>query len=66
MENVGILNGHLEYFASFGIRTLWPFGNLEVHMYVLWYIFPALVYCVKKNLATTVMSYGEVKMSCQM
>jgi hypothetical protein len=27
---------------------LWPFGNLVV----IWYIFPRLVYCVKKKLAT--------------
>jgi hypothetical protein len=30
----------------FGIHILWPFGNL------IWYIFPVLVSCLTKNLAT--------------
>jgi hypothetical protein len=36
----GIFYGHLVY--------VWPFGNLVV----IWYIFPRLVNCAKKNLAT--------------
>jgi hypothetical protein len=44
IENVGIIYGHLVYFTAIWY-ILWPFGNLLV-------IFPALVYCVKKNLAT--------------
>jgi hypothetical protein len=47
MENVGSINGHLEY-----SRAIWnlvgPFGSLVV----IWYIFYVLVYCSKKNLAT--------------
>jgi phosphotransferase system glucose/maltose/N-acetylglucosamine-specific IIC component len=31
---------------------LWPFGNFVV----IWYIFPVLVYCIKKNLATPMQS----------
>jgi hypothetical protein len=49
MENVGIFYGHLEYFLVIWY-ILWPFGNL--HSGNLVYFFPALVYCVMKNLAT--------------
>jgi hypothetical protein len=49
----GPLNGHvckfqahLELLCSFGIFL--SFGNFVV----IWYIFPVLVYCFKKNLAT--------------
>jgi hypothetical protein len=44
MENAGIFYGHLVHYI------LWPFGNVLV----IWYIFPALVYCAKKNLATQI------------
>jgi hypothetical protein len=37
----------LEYIMNIWY-ILWPFGNLMA----IWYIFPILVYCVKKNLAT--------------
>jgi hypothetical protein len=39
----------LEYFTVIWY-ILWPFGNVVV----IWYIFPRLVYFVKKNLATLV------------
>jgi hypothetical protein len=51
MENVVIYSGHLEYFTTIG-HILWAFGNLVV----IWYIFPTLVYCTKKNLATLLLS----------
>jgi hypothetical protein len=46
-ENVGEFYGHLEYFTAIWY-TFWPLVNVVV----IWYIFPVLVYCVKKNLAT--------------
>jgi hypothetical protein len=47
IENVDTFYGHLHYFAA-SWNILWPLGNVVV----IWYIFPVLVYCVKKNLAT--------------
>jgi hypothetical protein len=56
MEDVGTFYDHLVYFAAI-CYTLWPFGifcgNL-VYFMVIWYIFPVLVCCTKKNLATLV------------
>jgi hypothetical protein len=39
------------------IFMLWPFGiyfyrRLVIYIVDIWYIFPSLVHCVKKNLAT--------------
>jgi hypothetical protein len=45
------LYGHLKYFTAIWY-ILWPFGSLLV----IWYIFPALAYCVTKNLATLELS----------
>jgi hypothetical protein len=47
MKNVALYCGRLEYFINIGY-ILWEVGNLVV----IWHIFPALVYCTKKNLAT--------------
>jgi hypothetical protein len=47
MKNVGIFYGHVEYFTANGC-FLWPFGKVVV----IWYLFPVLVHCVMKNLAT--------------
>jgi hypothetical protein len=47
IENVGIFYGDLEYFKAIWY-ILWPLGNVVE----IWYIFPVLVYFVKKNLAT--------------
>jgi hypothetical protein len=47
MENVLINSVHLKYFANIGY-ILWEFGNFVV----LGILFPAFVYCTKKNLAT--------------
>jgi hypothetical protein len=30
--------------------TLWSLGNIEL----IWYIFPVLVYCIKRNLASLI------------
>jgi hypothetical protein len=51
MENVGISNGHLEYFTAIWY-ILWSFGNVVI----IWYIYFSqfLVYCVKKYLVTLV------------
>jgi hypothetical protein len=50
MENVAIVNGHLEYLTAIGY-TLWQFGTFCGH----WVYFPpVLVCCTKKNLATLV------------
>jgi hypothetical protein len=43
MKKVGIFYGHLEYIKGIWY-ILWPFGKLMA----FWYIFPVLVYCVKK------------------
>jgi hypothetical protein len=42
-----------KFYAHFEYNTaiwyiLWPFGNFVA----IWYIFPVLVFCVNKNLAT--------------
>jgi hypothetical protein len=47
MEKVGIFYVHLEYILAIWY-ILWPLGALVA----TWNIFPVLVYCVKKNLAT--------------
>jgi hypothetical protein len=44
MEKVGIFYGHLEHITT----ILCPSCDLVA----LWYIFPILVYCALKNLAT--------------
>jgi hypothetical protein len=47
MKNVDMLYDQLVYFTAVG-SILWPF---DIFM-VVWYIFPVLVCCAKKNLAT--------------
>jgi hypothetical protein len=47
IEDVGIFYGYLVHLRAFGIF----YGHL-VHFVVIWYIFPVLVFCTKKNLAT--------------
>jgi hypothetical protein len=34
------------------LRTFGIFYEILVHFVLIWYIFPVLVYCTKKNLAT--------------
>jgi hypothetical protein len=51
MENIGIVYGHLGYLRPFGI-----FCSHLLHFRTIWYIFPVLVSCTKKNLATL---YGD-------
>jgi hypothetical protein len=46
MEDVGIFYTHLVHFTVFWY-ILWTFGIFVV----IWYIFPVLVFCIKKNLA---------------
>jgi hypothetical protein len=53
MEDVGIFYGHLVYFIA--IKNI--FGNL-VNFMVIWHIFPILVCCTKKNLATLVRAFS--------
>jgi hypothetical protein len=51
MENAVICQGHLLFLLLFWYM-LWPFG-----MPILWlfrYIYPVLVCCAKKNLATLI------------
>jgi hypothetical protein len=54
MENVGIFYGHLEYFTDIWniLRTLGVFYDLYAQFVTILDIFPVLVYCLKKNLAT--------------
>jgi hypothetical protein len=48
MEDAGILYGHLVNY-----QAIWYiFGTLVGIFCVFWYIFPILVYCATKNLAT--------------
>jgi hypothetical protein len=47
MEDVGIFNGHLVYFTAIWC-ILWTFGLFCSNLYM----YPVLVYCTKKNLAT--------------
>jgi hypothetical protein len=54
MEDVGIFYGHLVHFTVF-CYILWTFSNFVV----IGYIFPVLVFCTKKNLATMVARGGE-------
>jgi hypothetical protein len=42
--------GHLEHFTAIWYMYFMAIRSLGV--VVIWYIFPVLVYCVKKNLAT--------------
>jgi hypothetical protein len=48
MKNVGMFYGLLEYFTDIWYK--WPFVKDEV----IRYVFPNLVYCIKKNLATLI------------
>jgi hypothetical protein len=50
MGNIGIYYDNLEYLRLFGIVYVWLMGNFVV----IWYIFPVLVNCARKNLATLV------------
>jgi hypothetical protein len=53
MEDVGICMTILSILRSTYI--LWPFGTFcdnLVHFVIIWYIFPVLVCCTEKNLAT--------------
>jgi hypothetical protein len=45
MEDVGIFYGHLVYFTV-----------ILVYFVAIWYIFPILEYCTKKNLATLLLT----------
>jgi hypothetical protein len=47
MEKVGIFNGQLEFLGAM-LYFKWTFGSI---LFVVWYIFPRLVHCAKKNLA---------------
>jgi hypothetical protein len=47
MEDVGTFYDHLVYFTTIWYVLL-PFGTFMV----IWYVFPVLVCCTKKNLAT--------------
>jgi hypothetical protein len=47
IENVGICYGHWEYFTTLCYDRL-------IYFVVDWYIFPVLVCCTKRNLATLV------------
>jgi hypothetical protein len=37
--------------------AIWCFGGHLVHFMAVWYIFPVLVCCIKKNLATQVLNF---------
>jgi hypothetical protein len=50
-QNVAIVCGRLEYFTD-----IWDMERFVI----IWYIFPALVSCIKKNLATLQPSPGPV------
>jgi hypothetical protein len=58
MEDVGILYNHLVYFTATGYILYGYWVYFVAIWYISWlfigYIFPVLVYCTKKNLATLV------------
>jgi hypothetical protein len=59
MEDVGIFYGHLFHFTVFWY-ILWTFGifyGCLVFFVVIWCIFPVLVFCTMKNLATLAPSH---------
>jgi hypothetical protein len=56
MEDVGLFYGHLVYFTAICYTYVFC-GHLK-HFMVIWYIFPILVCCTKKNLATLTRSFG--------
>jgi hypothetical protein len=47
MEEVGIINDH---WSILWLRS--TFFGLSVYFIIIWYIFPVLVCCTEKNLAT--------------
>jgi hypothetical protein len=57
MEDIGIFYGHLDNFPAI-LYPLWHFGiflcsfGVCMNVEAVWYIFPVLVSCIKKNLAT--------------
>jgi hypothetical protein len=53
-EDVGIFYGHLVYFTAIRniLRTYGIFYGHIIYFVAIWYIFPVLVCCTKKNLAT--------------
>jgi hypothetical protein len=54
METVGVFYSYLEYFTD-----TWDIFNHLVHFVLNWYIFPVLVSCTKKNLATLLIRFKE-------
>jgi hypothetical protein len=52
---IWIYSGHLEYFTTIG-NILRTFDNFVI----IWYIFPTLVYCSKKNLATLAQVFLQI------
>jgi hypothetical protein len=42
------------------LPTFWIFNDHLVHVVFIWYIFPVLVSCTKKNLATPAESKSRV------
>jgi hypothetical protein len=50
-ENVDIFYAHFEYFTD-----IWGFYDHSAHFVFIWYIFPVLVSCTMKNLATLLAS----------
>jgi hypothetical protein len=52
-ENPGIFYDNLVYFTALG-NILWPFGIFCGHFV---YIFPVLVFCTEKNLATLITAH---------
>jgi hypothetical protein len=49
---VGIFYGHLVHFAVF----CYIFLTFGIVCFIIWYIFPVLVFCTKKNLATLILA----------
>jgi hypothetical protein len=58
MEDVGI-----HFMDMWSI--LRPCDIFYGHFVVIWYIFPILVYCIKKNLATLISRRTETRFSCK-
>jgi hypothetical protein len=51
MKSDGTFYCHVGYYAAIGYTSVILWYTLVSYI-VIWYIFPVLVYCIKKNLET--------------
>jgi hypothetical protein len=61
MQDVGLCYGHLDYFTAIWSRYFGPFG---IYLW-LFGIFPVLLCCTEKNLATLLPKISEQELHIQ-